>query len=263
MCYSFEASFTTVVVSYVAVVVLFWRNYHMDRILGIYAFIVGTMQLADANIWYLHNHGEDLTKCSPQNNFWTWVAYSTIATQFAWCVIAKWIHTKQRPHLLELALYGFCFAGIPAVINNASPCSPVPYHCSMISEQGHIRYGWAVDNDGGQKCHLKWMIFGEVQAEVPYPMKFITIILYLYSLSSFKPKSLCIGTNGVTLASWFFSFAFSDSFASVWCANANAISVFGLIAPYILGYRETNPDDICKDDICKTQPNLKSKELLE
>ena len=190
------------------------------------------MQWYDAYLWYLHDNGQDLSKCSFNNHIVTKFALITIMLEPIGQLFGYMYASKRWLGYKIIIIYFTLFIILPWIgrkvfaVQYDSYCNAVNNNCcSIITETNHILYGYARDSNGGFKCWNKYYFFGELQEDIPIFLRILFLIGIIYPYIYSNPFMPGLINASIITLSWILGF-YSDAHASVWCFGASLQSIY-------------------------------------
>jgi len=207
MCFSFEVSIITGLVSYVIAYYLWKRNLKYDRWFSIIIFTYSTMQWLDAMLWYDKKHN---STASNLNKFISTYLIPFVIGAIFLSIIVGAKYKKYKIGKVEFSVYIACAIGIFLVLSN-----------------GFGLYGTNTTTIN-KKCHLDWGIKRKWSV-----LSFLFwIVLMILPLRFIETKAKVVVAIAVIIP-LLLVYTTKYSIGSLWCALANSLSLLVLLYPYI------------------------------
>lgn len=199
MCKSFDVSLLTGIYSYAIAFYLYKRNIQYDRLVAILLFSFSTIQWLEAFLWYdLGNLG--------WNRFFTALIPIVLASEFLSSLYGASLYSKISG--LEKLIYGFS---------------------ALILIMSWYLRGSGITTVDPTTGSLLW---SNIPIEPINRFAFLALLLYPFIRFLGTSTSITMIVI-VTIALFFYSFRFGDTFGSNWCWIANITSLIQLLSPYI------------------------------
>lgn len=222
MCFNKESSLKTFLIVLFGSIFLFYRNYPYDRIMGVFFFTVGIMQLAEYFLW-------SDQKCKNINHYSTLSVYYILIIQVLLFLIAFKYLKNTDNYFNKKILNIFIFI---VVI-----CSIILIYYSIININ---KYKLCSKPLKGETKYIIWDIKNLINGlpNIIYYIFTISYFIYPLLLLTIKNKNLRIPYTLIFYISLIISYIsthiLKDQWKSLWCIIAN----YFIIIPIIFGYLE-------------------------
>ena len=197
MCWNVEVSFMTGFVTYLICFYIYLRNHGYDRWLGLFMFVVGTMQWIEGLIWYNLD--------SPINYYLTVYAIAVaLPLQFITSLYCASLYGKINKYLIPIYQLAsvLCFA------------FEVYYNHSSTVIDGELAWG-----DQTHTMLGTWFLV-------------VLILPFVYM----KDRLLAFLTVAMTAGTFVISMnKYPYTWTSNWCLYGNGVSVLALLYPALRG----------------------------
>lgn len=219
MCWSLEVSLASFIVGNISNIMLWFRNYNLDRPSALIMAYVISMQLCEALMWYDKTCGKNINKYASK------IAHIIVITEpLMLGLIFLWFgkYHKKNVDLVKIII-GLCVVSVIIYLYYMWDHMTDQFFCSKPSGEHNLEWGWSGGDNIGN-IYLDYIFWN---------LYILSMLLLCFLIESKRFKYFFTIYVGLTFAISRYIYKDTKSFGSWWCLQAVLMPILLLFFPQL------------------------------